>query len=94
MDVQGFECFVVDGMRRIMKNTNTIQFEVDDELLARFVNGKACSGSRLVRKIQDAGFNVTASQGGPVADLTKHSDEQLAKVSFPMQDMFAVRRNA
>jgi hypothetical protein len=91
MDVQGFECFVIDGMKHVLKNTDTLKFEVDESLLTRFVNGKACSGSHLVRKIQAAGFSVQASQGG-LADLTKQSDEQLSKITFPMQDMNAVKR--
>jgi hypothetical protein len=94
MDVQGFECFVVDGMTNILNNANTLKFEVDEELLTRFVSGKACSGSRLVKTIQAAGFIVKASQGGPIDDLTKLSDEQLAQVKFPVQEMHAVKRTA
>jgi hypothetical protein len=93
MDVQGFECFVIDGMKNVLKNTDRLKFEVDESLLTRFVNGKACSGSQLVRKIQAAGFSVQTSQGGTVADLTKLSDEQLSKITFPGEDMNAVKQN-
>jgi hypothetical protein len=93
LDVQGYECFVLDGMQLLLGRTQRVQFEVDDQLLSRHVTGNACFGSRLVRTFQEADFEVSTENGAPVGDLTQKSYYHLKRVKFPTQDMYAVRRN-
>jgi FkbM family methyltransferase len=94
MDVQGFECFVLSGMDRVLANTHQIFFEVEEELLGRFKGSpstsseKSCSGARLVRTIQRAGFRVNN-----IVDLRSHSDSDLQNITFDDQDMYGVRQS-
>jgi FkbM family methyltransferase len=93
LDVQGFECFVLAGMKSVLANTRKMFFEVEEELLTRFRDhpGRSCSGALLVRTLQRAGFQVIKSSGAPAEDLTSTSDADLAVVTFRNQDMFAER---
>jgi hypothetical protein len=93
LDVQGYECFVLSGMKKRLGKTERIQFEVDDQLLNRFATGNACFGSRLVRTLQEADFDVSTESGAPIGDLTSKSYYHLKRVKFPTQDMYAVKRN-
>lgn len=92
MDVQGYECFVLNGMKQLLGSTQRVQFEVDDQLLSRHATGNACFGSRLVRTLQEADFEVSTENGAPVGDLTKKSYYHLKSVKFPTQDMYAVKQ--
>jgi FkbM family methyltransferase len=97
IDVQGFECFVLSGMGRVLDNTRKIFFEVEEELLGRFQGSSSssssssssgrCSGPLLVQQIQRAGFRVKG-----VEDLTSRPDQDLRNISFPDQDMYGERR--
>jgi FkbM family methyltransferase len=97
MDVQGYECFVLSGMRHVLANTRRIFFEVEEVLLGRFKGsstapaspGKPCSGSLLVRTLQRAGFRVHNVQ-----DLSSHSDADLRSITFRDQDMYGERAAA
>jgi FkbM family methyltransferase len=102
MDVQGFECFVLAGMGNVLANTRAIFFEVEEEMLGRFPGGggggggaaaseTSCSGARLVRQIQRAGFRVSGGNGGSVQDLSSSSDANLTGVKFDDQDMYGER---
>jgi FkbM family methyltransferase len=100
MDVQGYECFVLSGMRQVLANTRRIFFEVEEVLLGRFKgapsstapassSGTPCSGSLLVRTLQRAGFRVNNVQ-----DLSSHSDADLRGITFRDQDMYGERAAA
>jgi hypothetical protein len=70
LDVQGFECFVLGGLTDVLQNTQKIFFEVEGLLLSRFNNGSgACSGPRLVRTVQQSGFQVRSAAGQIVDDF-------------------------
>jgi hypothetical protein len=91
LDEQGFECFVLVGMRSVLANTRKMFFEVEEELLTRFGGhpGRACSGAALVQALQRSGFQVQQASGAPAEDLVARSDADLAKITFRNQDMFA-----
>jgi len=58
MDVEGFECSVMDGMPNTLQNTKVMQTEVAHNLLKGF---EGCSDAILVDKIRDSGFDVFMS---------------------------------
>jgi FkbM family methyltransferase len=52
MDVQGFECYVVDGMRNVLERTSIIKTEKTEQ----FLQGQGCSAEKLVKKLEDSKF--------------------------------------
>jgi FkbM family methyltransferase len=93
LDVQGFECFVLAGMKSVLSGTRRMFFEVEEELLKRFRGhpGRACSGAALVQTLQRSGFQVQQASGAPAENLAAMPDADLAKITFRNQDMFAER---
>ena len=64
MDIQGFECFAMDGMHAVLKQTQQIKYEVTDTLLGAFDN---CSSQILLTKMRDSGFDVLDLNHNPVS---------------------------
>jgi FkbM family methyltransferase len=92
LDVQGFECFVLSGMRSVLANTRKMFFEVEEEQLTRFRDpGRSCSGALLVQTLQRAGFAVHKPSGAPAEDLPSTSDADLAGSTYRNQDLVAER---
>ena len=69
IDVQGRECAVLEGARRVLEQTECIVAEADDN----FLRGHGCSVAKMRASLHDAGFslrgyhvwlrNITTSQG-------------------------------
>ena len=57
MDVQGYECFVIAGMKQVLKNVKRMQFEVTKHMLERFANN-ICSADQLLSQVQEADFDI------------------------------------
>mmetsp|Transcript_24761 Transcript_24761/g.53598 ORF Transcript_24761/g.53598 Transcript_24761/m.53598 type:complete len:357 (+) Transcript_24761:188-1258(+) len=55
MDVQGFECRVIDGMRKVLGATSSVKSEAESKLLA--ANG--CSVEGMLQRLRDARFADT-----------------------------------
>jgi FkbM family methyltransferase len=69
MDVQGFECNVVDGMRNVLERTHTIKTETAEA----FLQGQGCSGVTLVKKLEESKFVIPRRRG---TDLIGRKDVQ------------------
>jgi FkbM family methyltransferase len=54
MDVQGFECFVVDGMNLVLQRIGTIATEMAD----KWLTAQGCSGAALAYRMRAADFDV------------------------------------
>lgn len=55
LDVQGFECRVIDGMKKVLGAASSVKSEAEPKLLG--VNG--CSVEGMLRRFRDAGFADT-----------------------------------
>lgn len=56
MDAQGFECFIVGGMPKLLEATQALVFEVETRQMTRLKG--ACSPAKLVDAVQAASFNL------------------------------------
>jgi hypothetical protein len=54
MDVQGFECNVVDGMSAVLKRIGRIATEMS----GKWLKAQGCSDAGLVNRMRDADFDV------------------------------------
>lgn len=52
IDIQGFECFAVDGMNKTLQNVISLCTEVDD----MFLRGQGCSKEEYMKKLNHAGL--------------------------------------
>ena len=59
MDVQGYECRALEGMKRIISNMRTIKFEVAN----RWLLAQGCSDITLFEKLKSFGFDIYHGNG-------------------------------
>ena len=57
VDVQGFDCFVLKGGKKILTRTQKIVFEVEADQMSR-LKGK-CTPTLLVNYVKDSGFEIS-----------------------------------
>jgi FkbM family methyltransferase len=69
MDVQGFECYVVDGGRKVLSHTTTIKTELE---AGKLRGHDGCSETILVDKLVGAGFPLQDGQGMDIV-VTRNS---------------------
>jgi FkbM family methyltransferase len=59
MDVQGFECRVLYGGKRVFGIAKSIKTEMAE----KWLEGAGCSGDGLLQRIHDLNFNITGNEG-------------------------------
>eukprot|EP00522_Entomoneis_paludosa_P003155 CAMPEP_0172476166 /NCGR_PEP_ID=MMETSP1065-20121228/70242_1 /TAXON_ID=265537 /ORGANISM="Amphiprora paludosa, Strain CCMP125" /LENGTH=457 /DNA_ID=CAMNT_0013234387 /DNA_START=104 /DNA_END=1477 /DNA_ORIENTATION=- len=62
MDIQGYECFAMDGMQRVLQQINVIKTEAT----ALWLDAQGCSEQGLKDRITNAGFSITSIFNGEI----------------------------
>lgn len=63
MDVQGYECYVVEGAKKVLEHTKTIKTELE---FGKLRGHEGCSEIILIDKLQAAGFLVPTAENGDI----------------------------
>ena len=71
MDAQGFECYIFEGMKRVLQHTRTVFFELEKKVLNGF---DSCSPKILWDKFISAKFEMHI--GGPARKATTEMPEK------------------
>ncbi|CAB9501299.1 Inherit from COG: Methyltransferase [Seminavis robusta] len=71
MDAQGFECYIFDGMKRVLRTSRVVFFELEKKVLNGF---ERCSPQVLWDKFMQLGFQMHV--GGPNRKATTEMPEK------------------